>query len=169
LPNPFPAWLRSSCLIGVILILTSCTPAARPEFVKFLGGSVGVSTLKEATSVRAYRVEQVFESYDQLTQYTMTDGPLVVSQQEVEDLRKVVLDSQTYLWDVAKSCDPPAYGVRFEFATSDHRVDIMICYACDYLGVYVNGKLVDYEDCDNGRVALVAVAKAVFPQDGEIA
>jgi hypothetical protein len=139
------------------------------ELKKLLGGQAGVKIVREATTVRAYRVESVAESYDQLSQYRMTSGPVVVSNHEVGHLREAVLDQRTYLWNLAKACGPPVYGVRFEFVASDHRVDIMICYACDYLGVYVDGKLVGYEDCDEGRAALVAVAKAVFPQDDEIA
>lgn len=167
-------------LIGLIILTwDGCAPSSSKrelpviaadasELEKLLGGQLGITVIQNATQVRVYRVKPIDESYERLTQYTMTAGPVELPVEDITLLRSAVLSHDTYLWNVAKACGPPVYGVRYEFEHDGHCVDVMVCYLCDYLGIYYDGQLIQYEDCDHGRSALVAVARAAFPNDPDI-
>lgn len=78
------------------------------------------------------------------------------------------MNDSAYLWDVAKACGEPDYGIRFEFQHAGDSVDVLICFKCLMLGIYHNGKAVEFEDFDPIRVELTAIAKELFPDDSAI-
>ncbi len=94
----------------------------------------------------------------------MSAGPINVPDDEVSKLRAVLLDESTYGWEYAKGCIPD-YGVRIQFQHDSDEVDVLLCFECNILLVYHNGKAVGGEDFDDGRPQLVEIAKAVFPDD----
>ncbi len=97
----------------------------------------------------------------------MSAGPINVPDEEVSKLRAVLLDESTYGWDYAKGCIPD-YGVRIQFQHKTDNVDILLCFECDILLVYHNGKVVGGEDFDDGRAQFVAIVKTLFPDDQAI-
>jgi len=47
-------------------------------------------------------------------------------------------------------------------------VDVLICFSCDELEIYTNGKRAGHEDFDPQRSNLLRVAKKLFPKDEKI-
>ena len=47
-------------------------------------------------------------------------------------------------------------------------VDVLICFSCDELEIYTNGKQVGHEDFDPRRSDLLRVVKKLFPEDEAI-
>ena len=79
-------------------------------------------------------------------------------------MSKVITDPNTCLWDVAKSCEFLP-GVALRLADVNVQVDILVCFSCDELEMYTNGKRVGHEDFDPRRSDLLRVARKLFPKD----
>ena len=47
-------------------------------------------------------------------------------------------------------------------------VDVLLCFSCDELEVFIDGRKVGHEDFDSRRADLVRVAKRTFPDDAAI-
>ncbi len=167
---------RRSPLVVVTLIVVTVVAvvawqwsAARSQRVSNLyGGPSAVDTIQNATSVQAYRLPSPSLHVEKLADYTMSAGPIEIPPATVSKLRAVLMDDSVYLWDVAKACGEPDYGVRFQFQKGEDKVDVLICFKCNMLGVYHNGDAVEYEDCDNGRSQLIEIAQELFPGDAVI-
>ena len=142
---------------------TSGTDAAG-SLSKVFGSSVAIDTIKSADSVKAYRLPSPSEYRASLSGYKMSAGPIDVPDDQIAKLHAVLLDKSTYGWDYAKGCIPD-YGVRIQFQHDSHEVDVLLCFECDILSVYHNGKAVGGEDFDDGRPQLVKIVKTVFPDD----
>ena len=82
-------------------------------------------------------------------------------------MSKLLIDPDTYLWNVAKSCEFMP-GVVLRLADAKTQVDVLICFSCDELEIYTNGKRAGHEDFDPRRADLLHVAKKLFPKDEKI-
>lgn len=144
------------------------------QVVELLGGPTSIDIVQNATSVSALRIQPPDDdasegSIKQLTGYKNLSGPVVVPNQLIVELRKSILDVESYAWNAAKAaCGPPNYGVRFQFLRDDEALDILVCFQCDIVGLYHNGKLVADMEFDAMRPQLVKIAKALFPDDAVI-
>jgi hypothetical protein len=63
-----------------------------------------------------------------------------------------------------KTC-VPLYGVRLAFNGPKGSVDVLLCFECNLLGVFRDGKRVGAGAFDVGRPELVYIAKQLFPDD----
>ncbi len=135
------------------------------QVTKLYGGPTAINTVQNSTSVQAYRLPSPSKHVQSLADYTMSAGPVAVPEATVAKLREILMDDAVYLWDTAKACGEPDYGVRFQFQSGGDNVDVLVCFHCDILGVYHNGQAVDYEDCDPIRPQLIAIVKGLFPDD----
>ncbi|RLS54066.1 MAG: hypothetical protein DWH91_12795 [Planctomycetota bacterium] len=132
------------------------------------GGRSAIDTVQLSNSVQVYRLSSPSFHVQLLAEYSMSAGPISIPEATAVKLRSILMDDTIYLWDVAKACGEPNYGIRFQFQRGQDNVDVLICFECDILGVYHNGQSVDYEDCDYGRAQLIAIAKELFPDDPAI-
>jgi hypothetical protein len=105
----------------------------------------------------------VLESYDK--------GIIVpVAPAQYHVVQQLLPESTSYPWDRAKACLPD-YGVLLTFSNQQSAVQIAICFACQQIGVFDNNSaapLNTIRDFDPIYTQLVAVAKAIFPNDSEI-
>ena len=144
------------------------------QVVDLLGGPTSINTVQNATLVSALRIQPPADdasegSIKQLSGYKILSGPVVVPNQFLIELRKSILDGESYAWNAAKAaCGPPNYGVRFQFLRDDEALDILVCFQCDIVGIYHNGNLVADMEFDAMRPQLVRIAKALFPGDAVI-
>ena len=102
-----------------------------------------------------------------LEQFRPTSTPVSISGDLAAELQDILLDSSTYYWEAAKACDPN-FGVRIHYQNGDDEFDILLCFQCDILAVYKNGKAVGGEDFDSARSRLVKIVQELFPDDDTI-
>lgn len=156
-----------ACSKGPASEETSQIPQVSKNVVKLFGGEQAVEIIQNADRVDAYR--QSPESYHQslLSEYKILYGPVVVVEAEKKELQLALLANDSYMWDVAKGCEPD-YGVRVEFSRGVERVDILFCFGCSQLQIYRNGKSVSGEDFDPIEKKLINIAQRIFPEDQAI-
>lgn len=159
-------------LVALVVVLSAGVAAAytvqgREDIPKLFGGSDGVQLVRQATSVRAYRVVGTSEFHKSLDKYEMQGEPAEVSASQAKALQDLLLDHDSYKWNVAKSC-LPIYGVRAQFLKGDQAVDVLFCFECNVLAVFRNGRFVAGEDFDPIRGPLLEIVKPLFPDDEAI-
>ena len=174
-------WRR--LLLAGLVLLTACGQPSKestdtvskqntaavvsPEVTRLFGGNAAITLLRQAEQVAAYRLVDRSYFQDTVDKYHVAKGPIKVAASVKDDLLKTLLDKGTYLWEQSKGCEPD-YGVRLQFARDKHSIDILICFKCETLTVYTNGKAGSGEDFDGGSAQLAAIAKALFPADDAI-
>jgi hypothetical protein len=156
-------------LVTLVIVLSAGVAVAytvqgSDDIPKLFGGSDGVQVIREATSVRAYRIVGTSEFHTSLDKYEMRGQPVELSTSQAKALRSLLLHHDSYEWDVAKEC-LPVYGVRVQFLKRDESVDVLFCFECDVLGVFRDGKSVAGEDFDPIRGKLLEIIKPLFPKD----
>lgn len=158
-------WIRISCLV-VFALSAGCGGADR-NLTSLFGSADAIDTVRNASSVTAYRLKSPATDHRLLSDYEMTAGPISVSDASTAELRAMLLDSSLYRWDTAKGCEPD-FGVRIRFQRGNDAVDVLFCFDCDILGVYDNGVAVGGEDFDDFRNRLLVIVKDMFPDDEAI-
>jgi len=141
--------------------------------VKLFGSVENMAIVREATRVEAYRLappkgfDTKFEDVSPLD-YEVVSGATVASDEMAQRLKSTLLSPDTYLWDIAKACGYPVYGVKASFIRGDDRVDVYFCFGCSMLAVVRGQTVYIAEDFDNGERVFVESVKALFPDDVEI-
>jgi len=157
--------IRATCLL-LLACSAGCSDSAR-SLTPLFGSSQAIDTVKNASTVRAFRLPSPSYYNESLSDYETTAGPINVAEASASQLRSLLLDPTVYDWESAKGCEPD-YGVRIQFQHGTDEVDVLLCFACDILTVYHNGKAVGGEDFDEISSQLVAIAKDLFPDDEAI-
>ena len=122
------------------------------------GDGAAMGIIRSPDNVVAFRLAKPSYHRQDLADYVATKGPIPVDSQISAELSTVLLSHSTYLWNLAKGCIPD-YGVRIRFEKDDASVDVLLCFQCDILTVYSNGKPVGSEDFDDGRTILSSLTK----------
>jgi hypothetical protein len=171
---------RIVVLILTVAIAASCSarpggPTARVD--RLLGAGVSTRMLTqpgERTQVEAYRIDGMAfmegraDGAEKTIQgFPVLAGPVPVDAPTAGVLADVLGSDDTYLWDVAKACEFLP-GVAYRYREPGTTVDVLICFSCDELEVFVNDAKVGHEDFDPRRRDLVRIAKKLFPQDAKI-
>ena len=140
--------------------------------VLMFGGEKSLETVRNPTRVGAYRLGALRAGVSSenaiLSDYPITAGPVAVPAAIGSDLSQALCDERSYLWEAAKGCGAPRYGVRITFHRADSQVDILFCFECDILMVAHDGAITGGEDFDSIRPILVRCVKTLFPADGVI-
>jgi hypothetical protein len=145
---------------------------------ELLGGPAAADHIRGAvpgTSVTAYRIDGMARIEGRtggksLHGYPILAGPVQVDATSQAELADVLLSDDTYLWDISKACEfLPGVLFRYESGGSaEATVDVLICFSCDELEVYVGSKQTGHEDFDPRRKDLVRIAQRLFPADKAI-
>lgn len=99
--------------------------------------------------------------------FEVTAGPVALSKDQDARLRRVLADRETYDFDLHKKCEFQP-GVALRFDAGDKTADLLICFACDELGVTdAQGNISTASF--TARKELVELAQELFPNDREIA
>jgi hypothetical protein len=156
-----------------LLLLTGCADTD-PRVAALFGGQPTLDALKTAKSIEALRIDP--KNYDEtklndgktgIAGYKITSEPVELSADQIKALVAILANPGTYSFDIAKGCEFQP-GVALRTTAGKQEVIILLCYGCNELEIYVGGKKVGYEDTDNARGKLVALAKELFPKDDEI-
>jgi hypothetical protein len=139
--------------------------------VKLFGGNDGLQTVLAPERVEAYRVAARTANDDESGQIIggakILSGSVAVDSETARALSDILKDPHTYGWDFAKGCkfDP---GVAVRFTAGASTVDVILCFHCEELQVYLNEQNVGGEDFDAATAKLAAIVKRIFPDDEEI-
>jgi hypothetical protein len=156
--------------LGYILLLTYLHYQETAPLRRVFGGSAGWSILTDADRVEAYRIGQLPDksseafSRAQIADFPILKGPVAVPATHVDTLKLTFQDFDTYGWKFAKGCIPSP-GVRLDFIRSEQRLSVLLCFECDILSSYIDGKHVGGEDFDHARPVLVRTVRSLFPDD----
>lgn len=78
-----------------------------------------------------------------------------------------ILRKDIYEWNSAKACEIMP-GVAVRFIRGQVQLDVIFCFECDILAIYLNGQEVGSEDFDRAHQELAVVVRELFPADSEI-
>ncbi len=142
-----------------------------PDISKLFGGPAGMSVLNNADRIAAYRIEKPADrnkwSDEDLLNFAIVDGPISVSQSDAQALLATLQERKSFAWDAKKACMPTP-EVRLDFIRGNDRLSVLLCFECDILENFLNGKLVGGQNFDNARPTLVRIARSIFPDDPKI-
>jgi hypothetical protein len=156
--------------LGYILLLAYLHYQGDAEIAGIFGGTHGLSVLNHADRIEAYRVETPADrnsSSIALDDFPIIHGPIIISQSDAQPLLATLQDRNSYLWDMTKNCELVP-GVRFDFIRGNDRLSVLLCFQCDMIANYLNGKIVGGGNTDKARPTLVRVARSIFPDDAKI-
>jgi hypothetical protein len=143
-------------------VSTRSVPAATAPYrqlLKLLGGTKGFAVLLKPERVDAFRLDHMIGE-----EPVVKGGPAAVGKDTVKDLTTVLSAPESFLWNIGKGCIP-VWGVRFSFFRGDDRLEVLLCFNCDILGVRLNDGELQDQNFDRVRPQLVRLVKAVFPDD----
>ena len=157
--------LRTTLLL-VVSLTAGCADSAG-DLNEVFGRPQAIDTVRNASSVRAYRLRSPSHHHESVSDYATVGDPVEVSAAAAAQLRVLLLNPSAYEWDSAKGCEPD-YGVRIQFQHGADEVDVLLCFECAILAVYYNGKIAGGEDFDDIKSQLAAIVMELFPDDAAI-
>ena len=157
--------------LGYVLLLAYLHYQGDADIRRIFGGSAGLSALRDTDRVEAYRIGKIAEGNNWqeagLSDYPITNGPMLVSQQISQELRQTLQDRNSYEWKMSKACVTQP-GVRLDFIRRNDRLSVLLCFECNILENFLNDKPVGGEDFDYARPTLVRIVRKLFPDDPKI-
>ncbi|NQV28857.1 MAG: hypothetical protein HQ518_31265 [Rhodopirellula sp.] len=138
------------------------------------GSNETVDSILSANDSQAFRLDPSEEPFDDLhgpiyrsewevDDYPMQSGPARVELALQKQLNQVIVDLSIYEFEPV-GCRPD-FGYRVQFLNKTLSVDILFCFNCKILMVYVDGKSVGggHFVYDDGRI--LKVMKKIFADD----
>lgn len=178
-PTVLPCLSRLTATLAILCLAGSCSakePETRidPRVDALYGGAEAIAVLQGPERVQAWRIEgspRQPKPEDDPTKllhgYGVLAGPAAVDEATGKQLAGLLLQPASYEFESAKGCEFQP-GVLLRFSRSKANLDILICYSCNEISIYFNGKQVGHEDIDRIRKPMVAAAQRAFPQDEAI-
>ena len=162
-------------LIASIAIVSSAGEvrnAEDPRVVKLYGNLANFSALTHAKKIEAFRIKHVMDgSRDQgrkrIRGYPILSGPVAVNKKLSGELGQLLQRKSTYDFARDKGCEMTP-GVAIVFKHQQIQVELLLCFECDQLEIYVGNKNTGYEDFDPARPQLLKIVKQIFPKDPTI-
>jgi hypothetical protein len=158
--------LRLILAVGLLFLSSLAVAEKKKTAADVLGGDEVVAVILKPDKVLVYRLKDQAHK-EKPADYEASSGPSEVDVMTAQDLSAVVAAFDTYERNSAKGCKP-IYGLRTTFVRGKDEVDVVYCFACDIITVYLNGKRVGYGEFDPGHKQLVRLAQRMLPKDEEI-
>lgn len=163
-----------TCVCGALALplATGCSYNGRnvgqKELTKILGGDQVVAVLRKPDKVKAallLRPDDDHGTDATPDQFKLASEELSVSSDAAARIANAIVDPRSNLQlSAGKGC-MPSYEVRFTYVAGKDRVDLYLCFACDFLMVYLNGNQVGGSHIDNVHQTLIREALALFPDN----
>ena len=173
LSSTFPRYSTWSLLrtmaalaLGYILLLAYLHYQGDAEIRRLFGGSPGISALNHADRIEAYRVEVPADrntSSNALEDFPIIKGPMPILQSDADTLLAILQDRNSYVRDVKKGC-LFVPEVRLDFIRDNDRLSVLLCFQCDMIVSYLNGKLIGGRNTEKVRPTLVKIAALDFSE-----
>ncbi len=163
----------------VLLAIFICVPGCNDrkddkpvgDIVALFGNVRSLDAIKKAPTVRAYLLTVQDENdlhRRSISEFRSTEDPSTVLKAFNTELKEVLLNPATYLWDEANACTPN-YGIRIQFLHDNQQVDILVCFQCNFLAIFEDGDYTGRQDfTPAGRRRFLIIAKKLFPNDNMI-
>ncbi len=156
---------------------TSSIPVTLGTLTDVFGSRETIDVVRSALESHSYRLDPSDEPFDDLQgpiyradwgvdDYLVKSGPNRIKSALQDQLSRVVIDLPIYAFGEV-GCGPD-FGYRVQFSHDRSNVDILFCFNCNILMVYVDGKAVGggHFAHDNGRI--LKVMKKIFSNDSLI-
>jgi len=150
--------------------------AGRSERVEMLYGGSGAYDLvagnSRSGSIDAYKINgrdgaTGDAGNGEISGYAIVGETAEVGDTHAAALGRILAHDATYLWDISKACEfRPGVAVRWERRSTT--VDVLFCFSCDELEIYVDDDPVGGEDFDPRRAEILRIVKQLFAGDPEI-
>ncbi len=161
-------------LAATLPLLGGCSSGRTARVDTLLGGQTSadrIAGLAPGTTRQAWRIHGFPgdgpTDVERIHGYEVVSGPVAVPDALATRLAAVLLDDDTYEWEMSKACEfMPGVAVRWTDATGT--TDVLFCFSCEELGIWCDGARAGHEDFDSRRAELAAVMKLLFPDDAKI-
>jgi hypothetical protein len=136
-----------------------------PKVTGFLGNDI-IDIIKSPEKVESYRVKfQKTGKGTTMGGYPVTAQGPDLAPKQIERLQAILLDANTYLFDVVKKClFLPEYAYRF--VRGGKNVIVLVCYSCEELTFVFEGREL-LEDFNNATPRMRALTGELFSQGGK--
>jgi hypothetical protein len=157
--------------IGLVISIRWLTHAHYADVRQMYGGATGGRALSKPDRVDVYRLGKLPDDVNWRTatvsDYPILAGPAAMPEPIAKEVTALLSDPSSFLWDEAKACIPRP-GIRLDFIRGSDRLEVLLCFECDILISYINGRLAGGEDFDPVRPSLVRAVGSLFPDDAVI-
>jgi hypothetical protein len=140
---------------------------ATPPLAELFGGREGLRIISRPTNVETYLLGELPPEIqpEEATpfDFPVVRGPMQASNAAANDASAALRSVDSYGWDYAKACGPPIYGARLSFHREQERIDVYLCFMCDYLCVCRDGEVIGGEYFDPARTILLNAIKDCYP------
>jgi len=168
--------MRKICALAVLCAAVALAGSCRQEtapgggekmdakitqkVMDFLGSDI-IDIIKSPDKVESYRVEfHKTGKGENLGGYPVKGKGPDLAPKQIERLQLMLLDENTYLFDVVKKClFLPEYA--FRFVRGDRSVIVLVCYSCEELTFVYGGREL-LEDFNNATRRMKALAGELF-------
>lgn len=145
----------------------------RWQVTRLFGGSDNLRTLRDATSVEAYRLappvgKNPRQERTAPGEFQVVSSPVQVPHELAAALAERLTSPSSYRFSIVKECGYPDYGVKLSFTKDGQTVDVFLCFHCRDLAVVKDGVTIGEADFDRAAAELIAAAKKLFPDDEQI-
>jgi len=137
--------------------------------VEIFGGSESVANVASPDKIEAFRIDGSKRPKRDapLGGYPVISGPVAVDAATGKTLAAILLNADSYVWGPVKNCSiEPGVGVRFTKAGAP--TEVLLCFSCDQLEVFRDGKRTGGKDDDYARDPLLKIVKRLFPEDKQM-
>jgi hypothetical protein len=164
-------WAAFAILIAAIVLSVVWYASTRGALERLYGGAANLAVVARPTTIKAFRLGplplDLLSHTAAIADHPVLAGPVELAPADAAAVSEALSSSNSYEWMTGKAC-MPRYGIRFSFEMDANCVDVLLCFECDILAVWRDGRCLGVEDFDNARPALVRAVRAAFPGDQEI-
>jgi hypothetical protein len=168
----------NSCLPKTIIALCSLftiSSCSIDEIESLVGGKQAhslVADLSQATICEAYRVDDSYPEERKRAEektihgFALLSGPSPMDVDSRKDLSRILTNSKTYVRHSIPTDCLFRPGIAFRFADGNAKVDLLVCFSCNELRYYLNGKQVGSSYFSPSKLG--NLVKKLFPEDTKI-
>jgi hypothetical protein len=144
------------------------------DLVRLFGGRDGLALVSRFDRVEAARlapipraVLETPKAFDHLANFPDASPPFAVPGPTARGLAAVLASPLSDGWDPAPAaCGAPTPGVRLAFVRGGERLDVLLCFRCEVVLLYRDGRKNGVEDLERSAIArLIPLIKPLFPDD----
>lgn len=163
------------CVTTVILVLSLCSCRSQmndqgkgdamvngvsEKVAQFLGSEI-LDIIKNPEAVESYKIKIKKSARGTgIAGYPIIKRGPGLTTQQIDQIRSVLLDKNTYLFDVVKKClFLPEYALKFRKGASE--VVVLLCFSCEELTFVYNGREL-LEDFDNATPKIRGLIQTLF-------
>ena len=154
-----------------LLVLSSCKSSYwKNEDMK---RAISITSLKNAnTTCEVLRVDDSFHGEgktkdgNSLHGYEIISAAVALNSTSRKELSSIIEDHDTYLRNAIPIDCLFRPGVAFRFSDQQNQVDLLVCFSCNELRYYLDGKVVDQSYFKSQK--LRSLVQQLFPEDEKI-